>query len=490
MSKQQQPRASDHLVRALREDLTQHATELVTRLSALLRTAHVHDVNNEAWGVHLPVLREALQQLLRSESSASVEVAHGQVRVNGLALKPSLADVNVFRYLADQLAARRVRQLRFLRALDDDALQRLALVLADHPDDGTRPFAALAQALAEREVEGVALEEAGAEEVTQRPRTPQEQAAVLFLRGLEVVREAMEGLRAGRSVGFRRARRFVQDAVDLLARDKGLVLSLTTLKNCGEYLHNHSVNVCLLTLAVGQWLGMPKRELAELGVAALLRDVGKATVSTALRNKRGALTPEEQKEFERFPYAAVMGLLRFRGFSEATLRHILVAFEHPVKGTGGKTLTGREPSFFTKLIQLADAYDAMTTPRPYRKRPLLPYEALGTLVRERAQTGADPLLLRAFIQAVGLYPVGTVVLLDSGELGIVCEPPADARTLARPRVRLVSDGEGRPLERTRLTGTAAPDDPDSPLPRVVRLVDPWQHGLSVPHYLLGLPLPG
>ena len=131
----------------------------------------------------------------------------------------------------------------------------------------------------------------------------------------------------------------------------------------------------------------------------------------------------------------------------------------------------------------------MTTPRPYRKRPMLPYEALSTMVRDRAHTGADPLLLRAFIHALGLYPVGSVVLLDSGELGIVCEPPSGPDALARPRVRLVADRAGQPVTVPQVVDTAGPEDAPSSRPRIARLVEPWRHGLNVSRYLLGLPEP-
>jgi len=486
----QPPPPSSRLVRALREDVSAQAGELVTRLATLLRTAQLHGLNNELWQVHLAPLHAALATLLRAESSATLEAVHGQLVVNGFPLKPSFADVNVFRYLAEQLAGRRIRQLQFERLPEEAGLQRLVVLLAAHPADGSRPLAALAQALQEQELEGIRFEEdAGAQQARSGPRTRQEEAVFLFLRGVAVVREAMEGLRAGRSVGFRRARRFVQDAVDLLLADRGLALSLTTLKNCGDYLYSHPVNVCLLTLALGQALELDKRELAQLGLSALLRDVGKATLGPGLRNKRGELSAEEWREFQRFPYAAVMGLLRFRGLNEATLRHILVAFEHPLRVTGGRTVTGREPGFYTKLIQLADGYDAMTTPRPYRKRPMLPYEALSTLVRERNLTRADPLLLRAFIHAIGLYPVGSVLLLDTGELAIVCEPPSGPDALARPRVRIISDRAGRPLGEPRLSDTAGPDEAGAALPRIAKLVEPWRHGLNVSRYLLGLAVP-
>lgn len=480
--------------RALREGSSAAAAALVQRLAALLRTAQTHGAANDAWAAQAAGLHAALTHLLRTEQEAALRAEPGHLSVNGQAVRPAATDAHVHRALADQLLARGVRGLRFRAVPPEDALVRLAVALRAHPADGSLPPAVLAARLREGGLTGVELEEAGAAAAApaaagvRRGRT--EDAVFLFLRGIAVVREAMDGLRAGKSVGFRRARRFVQGAVDLLEEDPGLAHALTTLKNCGDYLHNHPVNVCLLSLALGRWLGLTRRELADLGLAALLRDVGKATLTPALRDKRGELTAEEWQQFQRFPHAAVAGLLRFRGFSEATLRHVLVAFEHPLRINGGRTLTGRAPGFYTKLIMLADGYDAMTTPRPYRKRPMLPAEALSTLVRERGQTGADPLLLRAFVHALGLFPVGSVVVLDSGELGVVCEPPVDAARLAAPRVRVLTDAGGRPLPRSLVTGTAAPDDAASPLPRVTRLADPWRHGLSVPHVLLGLPAHG
>src|SRR5690349_5191112 len=96
------------LVQALREGVTTHATELVLRLSNLLRTSGIHGLNNEAWAIHLNALHQAVSQLMRAESTAELEVLHGQVLVNGFPLKPGFGDVNVFRYLADELEKRRI----------------------------------------------------------------------------------------------------------------------------------------------------------------------------------------------------------------------------------------------------------------------------------------------------------------------------------------------------------------------------------------------
>jgi HD-GYP domain-containing protein (c-di-GMP phosphodiesterase class II) len=490
---------------------------VVTRLSGALRGAHLQ---GGAGGAER--LRRQLEELAASVAAlvggsgagagtgatgaeaaarAVLEVQGGQVSLDGVPLRPGFADVVPFRFLAEQLATRGVRRLVLEGAATVEELEALVRALEAHPPGGERPFAALLERLGQLGVRRVRLEEArggagGAGALQEAPRGRREAAVLLLYQGLEAVAEVMAGVEAGRGVGFVRARRFVHGAVDLLEQDRGLLLALTTARGVGDYLHQHAVNVSLLTLVAGRRLGMSRRALAQAGMAALLRDVGKATVDRALREKRGELTGEDWEAFRRFPHAAVVRLLRFRGgLSEASLRHLLVAFEHPLRVDGGRTRTGRPPGFLSRLLQLADAYDAMTSPRPYRPRPLTPPAALSLMVRDRTATGADPLLLRAFIHALGLYPVGSVVLLSTGELAVVCEPPAGPSSLASPRVRIATDAEGRPLARPLLSGTAGPAEAGadggaedgSPLPRITRVVDPWESGLDVPRLLLGLP---
>lgn len=476
------------LHRAFREDITAQAIEVATRLAALQRNATLYGPNNETWIPLILGMNRALAIVHRAERGVLLEVTHGQMSVNGNLIRPTFSQFGAFRALAEGLLRCGIGGVRFDAVPTEDELKGFAYALARVEENAESPFKRASEELRKLGVRSVRALPVGPETRLRGAnlRDLRGHALFVFLKGIAAVREVFEGLREGKSVGFKRCRRFVQDAADLLSVDRGLALSLTTIKNYQDYLYNHAVNSCIISLAVGERLGFEKKRLGELGLAALLRNVGEATVPREVLEKQGELSPQEWARFKRFPYAAVTGLLRFRGFTERSLRAILVAFEHQFRSAAERTLTSREFNLHSRIALLADAYDAMTTPRPYRRRPMTPDEALRTLVKERTRSKAGPVLLKSFIHAMGLYPVGTVVLLDTHEVAIVAAPPFDQASLGRPRVRLIAGRDGAEIPGAPLAETTAVDEEGRFLRTIVRTVDPWRYNVNVPSHLLGI----
>lgn len=479
---------SDALGRAFREDLTRYAADLVVRLATILRTATTHDPNNATWKIHVNGLAAALGPVLRAEKAAKVELREGAFSVNQTLVRAGYADFHTVRFLGEELRRAGVAAIEFRGLPDELEVKKFAYVFSRQADAENPGFEALQAELVHENVRRIVLTAASNRpEYAAPPRDPRVHGVFTFLKGIAAVQEVMEGLRTGRSVGFKRARRFVQAAVDLLLLDRGLLLALTSIKNYTDYLYNHSVNVCLISLVVGARLGFSKKKLADLGLAALLRDAGKATVPRSILEKQGALTPEEWQQLQAFPFAAVTGLLRFRGFNDGLLRQVVVAFEHKFRNVSDDRFSARDFSLFSRIAQLADAFDAMTTPRPYRPKPITPDEALKQIILDRHVTRADPALIKAFIHAMGIYPVGTVVVLDTNEIAVVAAPPADVATLARPRVRLIADAQGNEILTAPIADLTEYDEFADP-PRYTRsiacTIDRWNYGINVARHLL------
>lgn len=478
--------------KAFREELTRHTVDLINRLATVLRNAEVHDPNNQTWKPLISGLVSSLAPLLRHERMAVLEVRSGQFSLNKNLIRAGFADFGTFKYLAEELSKAGAGGIEFKGLPDELELKKFAYSLAESTANGSVPFDLASAHIAKAGVKKILILPAPLEGVDATiHRDPRIYAVYTFLKGVAAVHEIMEGLRSGKSVGFKRAKRFVQSAVDLMSIDRGLVMALTTIKNYDDYLYNHSVNVCLLSLMVGAKLGFDKAKLGELGLAALLRDVGKAQIPRELLEKKGELTPEEWQKVHSFPFAAVTGLLRFRGFNEGALRQVIVAFEHKFKEEDAKA-TFRDFNLFSRVAQLADSYDAQTTPRPYRPRPLTPDEALKNLIRDRFKTRADPTLIKTFIHAIGLYPVGSVVLLDTNEIGLVAAPPFDMASLARPRIRLIANAMGSEIIPAKMVDLTAFDDQRQTYVRsIARTIDRWKYGINVARHLLSdLPAQG
>lgn len=263
-----------------------------------------------------------------------------------------------------------------------------------------------------------------------------------YFAAVDVIRELSEQVLHDRRLSVSKANRVVGMLLNRVGENRSAVLGLATLKSYDEYTTFHSVNVLILSLALGSILPLDRNALMILGTGALLHDLGKVTIRKSILCKKGPLTAAEWGEMKRHPVRGADILLAQPGVHPLS---VLVAYEHHARYdlTGYPRLNGvKRPSLFSRIVQLADVYDAMTTARPYQDART-PDHAIRVLVREKG-TAFDPLLVKVFVDMMGLFPVGTLVRLHTGELGVVYEQvEGDA---ASPRVKVIRDPEGREVE--------------------------------------------
>jgi HD-GYP domain-containing protein (c-di-GMP phosphodiesterase class II) len=226
-----------------------------------------------------------------------------------------------------------------------------------------------------------------------------------------------------------------------------VVVGLASLGHRDEYTYAHAVNVCLVAVTMGRLLDMDRRALADLGVAALLHDVGKAMVSEKVHHPLDQFTDEDRAAAERHPLEGAKLLARSTTLNQTTLRCMRVSLEHHMfpDGSGYPRAPGRWPqSVMSRLVSVADCYVSLQTHRSERGASVTPYEALGMMLgplRKRF----DPAMLWALVHSVGFYPPGQVIQLDDGATAIVLAP--NGADLARPHVRVLLSATGQ-----RLTG--------------------------------------
>ena len=215
----------------------------------------------------------------------------------------------------------------------------------------------------------------------------------------------------------------VIEAVDVLidggAEDASSSMLLATVQNHDEVTYYHSVNVCLLSMALGRFSGFGSEELRMLGLGALLHDVGRVVVDeVALRNP-GRLTNEDWAQVRLHPQEGASTIMAASGTGQEIAA--VVALEHHLRldGSGYPELGGRQPHLFSRIVAIADSYDAITSFRPYRPART-PNEALRMLL-QGVGTTYDPDLLRLFVQMAGEYPPGSLLLIDGGQVAMVTE---------------------------------------------------------------------
>jgi putative nucleotidyltransferase with HDIG domain len=294
------------------------------------------------------------------------------------------------------------------------------------------------------------------------------------------VEDLFEDVARGRLIDLPKIKRVVSETVDGILRNPDAHVCLTQLKTRDDYTAQHSINVCVLALAFARHLGMSPSDMRALGVGSLLHDIGKLRTPLDILNKPGKLTPKEFDIIKAHPVDGRRILERRYGLP---IRVAETAYSHHERIGGGgypRGLKGQEIPLWGKMVAIVDVYDAITSDRSYHQG-ISPTEALTKMYGWRL-TDFDPDLLEQFIQCLGIYPVGTLVELASGEVGFVMSVNPESRL--RPKVNLILDAQKNPLYPQRVVNLAdAPTDPDATRPSIGRVLQPGTYGIDVREHL-------
>lgn len=237
--------------------------------------------------------------------------------------------------------------------------------------------------------------------------------------------------RMGNAVDSEQLEPLVNEIAESVARNPGALISLARLKTQDDYTYMHSVAVCGLMIALGRQLGLDPRLTREVGLAGLMHDIGKAAIPLDILNKPGKLTDEEFTRVKSHPVAGHQMLVEGAGAGEIPLE---VCLHHHEKTDGSgypDKLDAGSISLYAKMGAVCDVYDAITSDRPY-KAGWDPATAIRRM-NEWSKGHFDSVVFQAFVKTVGVYPVGTLVKLESGLLAVVTE--VSERSLVKPIVK-------------------------------------------------------
>lgn len=268
-------------------------------------------------------------------------------------------------------------------------------------------------------------------------------AEIAYAGSLASLKEVVGKVSNDRPAGIRKTIRILQKMVDLAIDERSVLLKLSTLRDHDDYTYTHSVNVSILALCLGQHIGLSKNALETLGICGLFHDLGKVDVPLKILNKQGKLTEHEFKVIQKHSLSSVRHIVKLRAPRELKSKIMLAPFEHHLKyDLSGYPRSWRsEPvSLFGRILTIADVFDAITSRRVYRPDASSPDQAL-RMMNEGAGKDFDPILLKAFINMLGVYPVGTLVELDTGEIGLVSENPEQSDG-AHPLVTILIPADG------------------------------------------------
>ncbi|MDR2612538.1 MAG: HD domain-containing protein [Deltaproteobacteria bacterium] len=255
---------------------------------------------------------------------------------------------------------------------------------------------------------------------------------------LTALRALVTRLSAGKPAGIQKSKRAVQELIDLQMEDEAVFQSLSTIRDSADQLYTHSVNVTILVLGMGHRLGLSRGVLEHLGLCGLFHDLGKIGEDDVLNSTERIQGGHAAARLQSHSLKSVMNIIRLN--ASHTLKHLILgpAGEHhmgvdrsgyPKVGDEGAPL-----SLYGRMIAVADQYTALTSPRPWRPEPFSPHEALLKLM-EQAGRQLDPVVLKVFVNLLGPWPPGSVLILDTHEVAISRYTPASTQSL--PQARLV-----------------------------------------------------
>jgi HD-GYP domain-containing protein (c-di-GMP phosphodiesterase class II) len=453
-----------------------------------LRSLKLYPVENDQVQRALDSITDVGKRLYDIESALELRVSNEFLYVNSVRLRLSLDNYATFSHVLTTLRKCGVGAVEVEEGVTRREWQIfLSQLLAYVPRDAVPDLSGLWQKMAEGGVANILLKPPPEhEELFGDSDEAKEVAKRAYERSVAVTKELINGVRMGRTASAKRVKRAVQNIVDQVLRNELSLVGLTTIRGYDEQIFTHSVNVCIFSVSIGRRIGLSKLQLYDLGMAALMHDFGKSRVPVEILSSEVPLTEEQVAVLQTHPWQGVLALFGLRGHGEIPYRAMIVSYEHHLKtDLSGfpKPLEERQLSVFSKIVAVANGYDVPPT-RPYVQGvPVSPDEVLREMWEDQS-LGYDPTLVKALINLLGIYPVGTCVILDTYEIGVVHTANPDPSQLHRPIVRIVCSPEGARLDPGNVVDLASKDDSDNFKRSIIKVTDGMRFGINPSDYFV------
>lgn len=245
---------------------------------------------------------------------------------------------------------------------------------------------------------------------------------IIYQEAFNAIRDILIKVKNSQSIDTKLIAEIVENIVDQITKDAQTFLRITSIREIDNYTYLHSIDVCIYSIILGKSLGLDDKNLRKLGLGAMLHDIGKGKIPTEILFKPGPLTEEE---FNIMKSHTIYGYEIITNSPNLDIVTANIALQHHErwdgKGYPGH-LKGNNINIFARIVTICDIYDALTANRVYRGR-ILPHEAAEYIINNNGVI-ADPAITKYFVQNVAIYPVGSTVLLSTGEIGRVSEVPS------------------------------------------------------------------
>ena len=459
------------------------AVALLIRFHIVDKISKIHDPKNDAFQEQGQLLFDSLTRFLQEEEEVSFRVRHSSLLLNGVRMKSLLGTYPIFKSVLEEFRLRELDALAFKPGLTIEELYRFMPIFARRDKKDGSMYARLQADIDAADINHVVLEKAS---ILKSSSNLNRNTARVFFLSIVHLKESYKRNQKDEGINVHTTRRLMQSIYNHIVDNESFVFGLTNLKNYDEYTLNHSVNVCLLATALGRRLGLSRGEIVDLGIAAFFHDLGKLEIPLEILNKPAKLSDGEREVMEQHPFKGAEKLVLLKESKHLPLRAIHVALEHHIK----EDLTGypryfkkEDVNLFSKIVKVVDFFDAITTKRVYRTKVFTRAEAL-SLMLEQSSTEFNPVILKAFIYLMGVFPIGSLVALNTGEIGIVFDLNPDPKLLFRPSVKLITDAAGNKVN-GEIVDLSEMDTETGRFHRTIATaLNPNDYGIEVADYFL------
>jgi len=466
-------------------EIHQAGVEIIVRLNSLLKLVRLYSVNNILFNEQLVLLYQKIKENSAQEP-AVLKIREGTFFFRNQRLRFVFANYPAFKTVLQELNKRVIGAILFYPELNPEELKAFIACFLQ-----SESFEALKNNLILAQVKCLQIEKTSETATSLGKKEKDRATARIYFSSLLHLKDAFESEDPQQAFRLNTTRRLMQALFTHVVENEAFVFGLTNIKNYDEYTLNHSINVCLLAIALGRRLGLDRQELIELGLSAFFHDFGKIETPKEILDKPAKLEPHERAIIEKHPHHGAGTLAALKEIKGIPLRAIHVAMEHHIK----EDLSGYPQTFkkkpthlFSKIVKIVDYFDAITTKRVYRPRAFTREEAL-TLMLEQGGQEFHPQLLRVFVQMMGIYPVGSVVALSTGAVGLVVETNPDPAMALRPKVKIIADKEGQKMDGPVVDLTEKDPVTNKYLRTIVKGLDPQKYNLKVADYFIASTLP-
>ena len=459
------------------------AAELLTRFHILYKIAKIYEPNNTMFLEQSKTLFDQVQSILKDKKEATFDIRQSAIYFNGMRLKFGFSNYHIFKFILNEFKKKEIGTFGFAPGLTEEELKQWMFLLVKKEGKKGLSFEALQEQMATSEISHIFVKKIAPFEISS---SQEKNAAKIYFLSIFHLKESFEKGKEAEKIRLNTTRRLMQSIFNHIVENESFVCGLTNIKNYDEYTLNHSVNVCMLSIALGRRLGLDRSELVELGMSAFFHDLGKIETPKEILDKPSKLSEEEREIIEKHPYQGAEKLVQLQELKTLPLGAIHVALEHHVK----EDLTGYPRAFkkksinlYSKIVKIADFFDAITTKRVYRKKVFTREEAL-SLMLEQSGTEFHPLLLKVFVNMLGAYPIGTLVALNTGELGIIFDTNPETAFMLRPKVKIITDARGNKID-GEIVDLAEKDPQTNKYKRtIVKTLNPDTYNIQVSDYFL------